>query len=119
MVNLCQVMAVIRSVLLLAVLCSSGVIAAQPASQAIDPTGPWGSPHKVHGNDSKVRQRMPTLQAIFVRGQQYIAVMDDKEVVAGSSVAGYKVRRITAKFVYFTAQGKEFRLALFASNIKH
>ncbi len=84
-----------------------------------DPTGPWGAVDPVIHSQAKAKVRIPTLQAIFVRDQTYIAIMNDQEVQAGSWVSGFKVRRVTADFVYFSRNDKEFRLSLFGSKIKH
>lgn len=86
-----------------------------------DPTGPWGepSPSAVPKADrSNKRTRIPSLQAIFTRDDKSFAIMDDKEVAEGSWIAGYRIRRITTNYVYFTRNGKEYRLSLFSSKIK-
>lgn len=88
------------------------------AINSIDPTGPWGEKAPV-ASKQKVKNKIPYLQAIFVRDDTHIAVLNDKEVREGDWVSSYKIRRITDNFVYFVRQGKEFRLALFDSNIKH
>ncbi|QUM79002.1 MULTISPECIES: MSHA biogenesis protein MshK [unclassified Moritella] len=84
-----------------------------------DPTGPWGAVEPVIRRQAKAKVPIPTLQAIFMRDQTYIAIMNDKEVQAGSWVSGFKVRRVTTDFVYFVRNDKEFRLSLFGSEIKH
>lgn len=84
-----------------------------------DPTGPWGAVEPVARSQSKAKVRIPSLQAIFVRDNAYIAIMNDKEVQAGSWVSGFKVRRVTKDFVYFVRKDKEYRLSLFGSKIKH
>jgi len=84
-----------------------------------DPTGPWGAIEPVIRRQAKAKVSIPTLQAIFVRDHTYIAIMNDKEVQAGSWISGFKVRRITTDFVYFVRNDKEFRLSLFGSKIKH
>jgi MSHA biogenesis protein MshK len=84
-----------------------------------DPTGPWGAVEPVISRQGKAKVPIPTLQAIFFREHSYIAIMNDKEVQAGSWVSGFKVRRITTDFVYFVRNDKEFRLSLFGSEIKH
>jgi len=84
-----------------------------------DPTGPWGAAEPVSSSQAKAKVRIPNLQAIFVRDNTRIAIMNDKEVVAGSWVSGFQVRRITDNFVYFIRNDKEFRLSLFGSKIKH
>lgn len=84
-----------------------------------DPTGPWGAVEPIVRRQAKATVRTPILQAIFVRDKHHIAIMNDKEVQAGSWVAGFQVRRITDDFVYFIRNDKEFRLSLFASKIKH
>ncbi len=86
-----------------------------------DPTGPWGdsSPSAVpKTGSSKKRPRVPSLQAIFTRDDKSFAIMDDKEVTEGSWISGYRIRRITTNYVYFTRNGKEYRLSLFSSKIK-
>jgi len=84
-----------------------------------DPTGPWGAVEPLVRRQAKVTVRTPILQAIFVRGNYRIAIVNNTEVQAGSWVAGFQVRRITDNFVYFIRNDKEFRLSLFASKIKH
>lgn len=85
-----------------------------------DPTGPWGAAEKsASAQQPPRRNRVPSLQAIFVRDNRRIAIMNDKEVSAGSWVSGYQIRRITDDYVYFVRNGKEFRLSLFGSKIKH
>jgi len=84
-----------------------------------DPTGPWGAAEPVSSSQTKAKLRIPNLQAIFVRENTHVAIMNDKEVVAGSWVSGFQVRRITNDFVYFIRNDKEFRLSLFGSKIKH
>jgi len=84
-----------------------------------DPTGPWGAVEPVIRAQAKAKVRVPSLQAIFVRNNTHIAIMNDKEVQAGSWVSGFQVRRITDDFVYFVRKNKEFRLSLFGSKIKH
>lgn len=84
-----------------------------------DPTGPWGAADPIVRSQTKARVQTPNLQAIFVRDNIHIAIMNDKEVSAGSWVSGFKVRRITDGFVYFIRNDKEFRLSLFGSEIKH
>ena len=84
-----------------------------------DPTGPWGAADPVVRSQRKAKVQLPRLQAIFVRDNSHIAIMNDKEVVAGSWVSGFQVRRITDDFVFFIRNDKEFRLSLFDSEIKH
>ncbi|MFT7683409.1 MAG: MSHA biogenesis protein MshK [Moritella dasanensis] len=84
-----------------------------------DPTGPWGAADPIVQRQTKARVQTPNLQAIFVRDNTYIAVINDKEVIAGSWVSGFQIRRITDDFVYFIRNDKEFRLSLFGSEIKH
>ena len=86
-----------------------------------DPTGPWGAVDPVVRSQTKAKAKVhiPRLQAIFVRGNNHIAIMNDKEVTAGSWVSGFQIRRITDNFVYFIRNDKEFRLSLFGSEIKH
>ena len=84
-----------------------------------DPTGPWGAADPVVHSQRKAKVQIPRLQAIFVRDNSHIAIMNDKEVAAGSWVSGFQVRRITDDFVYFIRNDKEFRLSLFGSKIKH
>lgn len=84
-----------------------------------DPTGPWGAADPIVRRETAAKVRVPNLQAIFVRDNRHIAIMNDKEVEAGSWVSGFQVRRITDDFVYFIRNDKEFRLSLFGSKIKH
>ncbi|MDX2321283.1 MAG: MSHA biogenesis protein MshK [Moritella sp.] len=84
-----------------------------------DPTGPWGAADPIVRSSTKAKVQVPRLQAIFVRDNTHIAIMNDKEVAAGSWVSGFQVRRITDDFVYFIRNDKEFRLSLFGSKIKH
>ena len=102
---------------------SMGAFAGQGVIDGVmvnDPTGPWGAAEtSVSAQQQPRRNRVPSLQAIFVRDNHHIAIMDDKEVSAGSWVSGYQVRRITDDYVYFVRNGKEFRLSLFGSKIKH
>ena len=89
------------------------------ASNMSDPTGPWGAINTATSQGKKIKKSMPVLQAIFVRDTTRIAVMSDKEVQAGDWVSGYKIRIITDNFVYFLRDGKEYRLSLFSSQVKH
>ncbi|SQD79675.1 MSHA biogenesis protein MshK [Moritella yayanosii] len=84
-----------------------------------DPTGPWGGADPVVRSQNKTKVQIPRLQAIFVRDNSHIAIMNDNEVAAGSWISGFQVRRITDDFVYFIRNDKEFRLSLFGSEIKH
>ena len=84
-----------------------------------DPTGPWGAVEPIVRSEAKAKVHIPRLQAIFVRDNGHVAIMDDKEVTAGSWVSGFQIRRITDDFVYFIRNDKEFRLSLFGSEIKH
>lgn len=84
-----------------------------------DPTGPWGAVEPIVRSDTKAKVHIPRLQAIFVRDNGHVAIMDDKEVTAGSWVSGFQIRRVTDDFVYFIRNDKEFRLSLFGSEIKH
>ncbi|PKH05152.1 MSHA biogenesis protein MshK [Moritella sp. Urea-trap-13] len=84
-----------------------------------DPTGPWGAADPIVRTQTKARIQTPNLQAIFVRGNSHIAIMNGKEVIAGSWVSGFQIRQITDDFVYFIRNDKEFRLSLFGSKIKH
>jgi MSHA biogenesis protein MshK len=108
------------TVLLLA---SMGASAGQGVINGVmvnDPTGPWGAAEtSVSAQKQPRRNRVPSLQAIFVRDNRRIAIMDDKEVSAGNWVSGYQIHRVTDDYVYFVRNGKEFRLSLFGSKIKH
>lgn len=84
-----------------------------------DPTGPWGAVEASVTSNTKSQVQPPTLQAIFVRDNIHVAIMDDKEVVAGSWISGFRIRQITDNYVYFVRNNKELRLSLFDSKIKH
>ncbi|WP_119011425.1 MSHA biogenesis protein MshK [Vibrio superstes] len=104
----------VRLILVLSILMAPALHAAQ------DPTAPLGWYKKKSSNTTKVRTYpLPTLQSIVCDdGSQCFAMLNDKILSNGQSVAGYEVRSITAERVVLARAGKIWQLELFNSDVR-
>jgi len=88
---------------------------------ADDPTAPlgWVQPKAQVKSQKQIKSKVPQLQSIVCRGNSTCyAILDNKIVRAGQSIAGYQVKKITSEQVTIAKGSKQWRLALFALNIK-
>ncbi|WCE29999.1 MSHA biogenesis protein MshK [Vibrio sp. SCSIO 43137] len=91
------------------------------AFAADDPTAPlgWVQPKAQVKSQKHVKSKLPQLQSIVCRGNSACyAILDNKIVESGQSIAGYKVEKITSEQVTIAKGSKQWHLALFALNIK-
>lgn len=89
-----------------------------PAWAGQDPTAPlgWQAPAK---KKSVVRARLPQLQAIVCGGPGgCLAILNDVSVAPGERVSGYTLTAIHDGSVIVRRGGRQWRLTLFADDIK-
>lgn len=86
---------------------------------AQDPTAPlgWQAP-AVKATSS--RARLPQLQGIFCDqdGQVCRAILNNVSVGTGGRISGYTLSQVTDDFVILQRGGRQWRLEMFADNIK-
>ncbi len=83
-----------------------------------DPTAPlgWQAPAK---KQTSHRARLPDLQSIICAEESNCTViMNDVAIGLGGRVSGYTLSEINNDHVTVTRGGKQWRLELFAENIK-
>ncbi|MGR5293992.1 MSHA biogenesis protein MshK [Vibrio mediterranei] len=88
-----------------------------------DPTAPlgWAEPTQVQTKPKKkVVYRLPTLQSIVCeQAMPCSAVMNDKVVEKGDVINGYKVVNINSENLFLQRAGKQWKLGLFAMDVKN
>jgi MSHA biogenesis protein MshK len=83
-----------------------------------DPTAPlgWSAPTK---KQVSKRSYVPTLQSILCdESDTCTAILNDVSIGLGGKVSGYTLTHIQDDFVTVSRGGKQWRLELFADNIK-
>ncbi|OBT17448.1 MSHA biogenesis protein MshK [Vibrio sp. UCD-FRSSP16_10] len=92
----------------------------QAAYAQQDPTAPLGWYNKKSSAVAKVkRYSLPTLQSIVCDdGTHCFAMLNDKILSSGQSVAGYKIKSITFERVTLVRAGKTWNLELFNSDVR-
>ncbi|WP_353505598.1 MSHA biogenesis protein MshK [Vibrio sp. SCSIO 43136] len=93
----------------------------QPAFSAQDPTAPlgWSAPATVTKAKPKSRFRLPVLNSIVCQTDvDCVAVVDNKLVEQGGRVSGFVASRIEPDFVIVKQGTRQWRLELFAKDIK-
>ncbi len=83
-----------------------------------DPTAPlgWSAPAK---KQTAKRSYVPTLQSILCdEADTCTAILNNVSVGVGGKVSGYTLTHIQDDFVTVNRGGKQWRLELFADNIK-
>ncbi|AJR07366.1 MSHA biogenesis protein MshK [Photobacterium gaetbulicola] len=89
------------------------------AQAAQDPTAPlgWQAPAV---KTSPSRARLPQLQGIFCDqdGQACRAILNSVSVGTGGRISGYTLSQVTDDYVILQRGGRQWRLEMFADNIK-
>ncbi|MEZ9329248.1 MSHA biogenesis protein MshK [Vibrio breoganii] len=96
------------------------LVGGQTAYAAQDPTAPLGWYKKKSTVVAKARTYpLPTLQSIVCdEGSKCFAMLNDKILSDGQSVAGYEIRHISSERVIVARAGKIWRLELFNSDVR-
>ena len=89
-----------------------------------DPTAPigWQASKTVQQKQAQKRvvEPLPHLQSIIcLEDKACYAILNDKIVERGKYVQGYLTKRIEPEFVDLVKSGKQWRLELFPSDVKH
>ncbi|CCN49046.1 MSHA biogenesis protein MshK [Vibrio nigripulchritudo MADA3029] len=108
----------VRFCVIAMLLISGGAYASQ------DPTAPlgWQAPKTVEKAKAKKKAvaPVPTLQSIVcIEGKPCYAILNDVVVEKGKTIQGYLAKRIQPEFVDLIRGGKQWRLELFPSDVKH
>ncbi|MDR9825938.1 MSHA biogenesis protein MshK [Vibrio sp. FNV 38] len=86
-----------------------------------DPTAPlgWAAPAKTTA-PTKRTYRVPKLNSIICKPAQAdcTAILNNRVVVKGDTVNGYRVNKITEQHVMLTRAGKQWNLQMFTLDIK-
>lgn len=86
-----------------------------------DPTAPlgWEQPKQDTTQTKVVSKPVPSLQSIVCLDEDECrAIVSGKVVLVGESVSGYQVSRIEPEVVTLSRGGKQWKLKLFALDVK-
>ncbi|SEF70350.1 MSHA biogenesis protein MshK [Vibrio hangzhouensis] len=90
---------------------------------AQDPTAPlgWAQPQSTLVKPKKKTvHRLPTLQSIVCeQAKACSAVLNGEVVQRGDVVNGYKISKINNENLFLQRAGKQWKLGLFAMDVKH
>lgn len=106
----------VKNIIPVVVLCGLCGLPAE-ARESQDPTAPlgWQAPKRTQ---VVTHARLPNLQGIFCDGQACTVVLSGQSVGLGGRVNGYVVSAIGDESVVVSRGGRQWRLDLFAENIK-
>ncbi|MYM61152.1 MSHA biogenesis protein MshK [Vibrio sp. OCN044] len=87
-----------------------------------DPTAPlgWQKPDTVEAENKNKQPPLPKLQSIVCTNTgQCRAVLNDKAVLVGETINGFRISQIEAQSVTISHGGKQWKLKIFTQDVKN